>query len=112
MRCKATHRYARVSPKKVRPVRDLIRDKSVEEALQVLRRVPRRSSTFIDKVLRSAIANADESLQADMENLFVLEAYADTGPIRRKWLPRARGMATPIQKRTSHITVVVADDYE
>lgn len=112
MRFKATHRYARISPKKVRPVIDLIRDKSVAQALQILRGVPRRSSHYIDKVLRSAIANADESLQADMENLFVLEAYADGGPTRRKWLPRARGMATPIIKRTSHITVVVADSHD
>ena len=112
MRFRAVHRYAKISPKKARLIVDMIRGKRVNDALHILRRVPRRGSYFVDKVLRSAIANADESLQADMESLVVAEAFVDSGPQRRKWLPRARGMATPIIKRQSHITVIVADESE
>jgi large subunit ribosomal protein L22 len=110
MRFKASHRYARISPKKAMPVAALIRGKDVGQALQILRRVPRRASYYLDKVLRSAIANADESLQANMEGLYVAEALIDQGPMHKRWLPRARGMATPILKRTSHITIVVSDE--
>lgn len=109
MRFRACHRYAKIAPKKVRPVMDLIRGKAVTDAMQILRRVPRRASSIIDKVLRSAVANADESLQADMDRLTVAAAFVDTGPIAWRWLARSRGMANRIRKRTSHITVIVDD---
>ena len=113
MRFKAIYRYARVSPRKARDVAALLPGRHVDDALQILRAVRRRASYLIDKVLRSAIASADESLEADMDSLLVVEARVDKGPVRRmKWLPRARGMVTPLRRRTSHITIVLDDGRE
>ena len=88
---------------------ELVRGKHVNDALLILRNVNKRAATMVDKVLRSAIANADESLEADMENLTVKEARADQGPTRKRYRPRARGRAAPERHRTSHITIVLDD---
>ncbi len=109
MQYRASYRFARISARKVRDVLDLIRGKHVEDAIQILRRTNKRASVMVDKTLRSAIANADESLQADMDNLLVKEAVADEGPTRRRFRPRARGRATVERRRSSHITIVVDD---
>lgn len=108
MQFRAIHRFARISPTKVRPTIDLIRGKPVEEALEVLQFTPTRAATFIGKVLRSAVANA--GLDAEPDQLYVAEARVDCGPSRRGILPRARGRADRVRHRTSHITVVLSDE--
>ena len=109
MEFKAAHRYAPISPKKARGVIELIRDKHVNDALQILRATPKRAATMIDKVLRSAISNADESLEADMENLRVKRAWVNQGPTRKKYRPRGRGQVGTERKRTSHLNVILDD---
>jgi large subunit ribosomal protein L22 len=81
----------------------------VNDALQILRATPQRASYFIDKVLRSAIANADQSLVAEMDSLRVKSAVVNEGPTRKKWRPKARGRVGRIQNRTSHIEIVLDD---
>jgi large subunit ribosomal protein L22 len=112
MKFKATHRFARIKTVKTRQVMDLIRGKPVNIALEVLRTTRRRASAMIDKVVRSAIANATENADADVDALYVAEAYVDEGPRMKRIQPRARGMWFPIIKRTSHITVVLSDGGE
>lgn len=85
---------------------DLIRGRHVNEALEILRFVNKRAAGMIDKVLRSAIADADEK-EADVSRLYVVEAHVDGGPSFRRWRPKDRGRAHPIDKRTSHIVVTV-----
>jgi len=109
MEAKATARYILISPTKARLVVDLIRRKPVEEALAVLRYTPRRAARAVEKVLRSAIANAEHNRNLSRADLVVAEARVDPGPILKRWHPRQRGMAFPILKRMSHITVVVKD---
>lgn len=104
---RAVARYQRISPRKVRPVVDLIRGKDVEEALAILRFVPRKASRFVEKVLRSAMANAQNNHEVDPRRMYVHRVYADQGPVLKRVMPRARGMAYLIRKRTSHITVVL-----
>ena len=109
----AKHQNASISPSKVKGVADLIRGKHVNDALQILRKTNKRASYMVDKVLRSAVANADESLQADVENLWVKAAHADMGsgkgPGRRRYRPRARGRMGIERSRYSHITIVLDD---
>jgi large subunit ribosomal protein L22 len=105
----AKHRHAPITARKARLVIDLIRDKHVNDALQILRATPKRASYFIDKVLRSAIANADQSLMAEMDSLRVKHAVVNEGPTRRKWRPKARGRVGKIENRTSHIEIVLDD---
>ena len=110
MEYKSQYRFAGISARKVRYVLDLIRGKHVEDAIRILRQTNKRASAMVDKTLRSAVANADESLVADMENLYVKTAMADEGPTRRRFRPRARGRATVERRRSSHITIVVEDN--
>ncbi len=109
MEYRAKYRFAKMSARKVREVLDLIRGKHVEDAMMILRQVNKRAAVMVDKTLRSAIANADESLEADMDNLIVKEAVADEGATRKRYRPRARGRATIERRRSSHITIVVDD---
>jgi len=109
MEFRASHRGARISAQKVKGVVEMIRGKHVNDALQILRASDQRAAAVVDKVLCSAMANADESLEADMENLRVKDARADTGPTSRRWRPRARGRAAPELRRTSHISIVLDD---
>jgi large subunit ribosomal protein L22 len=90
---------------------DLIRDRDVDDAMSVLKFTPNRAAGMIDKVLRSAVANADNA-EASVEDLFVKEAFVDEGPTIPRWRPKDRGRAHPIHKRTSHITVVVEEHEE
>jgi large subunit ribosomal protein L22 len=109
MKVKAHNKFVRQSPYKVRLVLDLVRGLPVEEAEHVLRLTNRAAATPIVKTLKSAVANAEHNHALDAEDLIVAEAYADEGPTLRRFKPRARGRATRINKRTSHITIVVSD---
>ncbi len=112
MKAHAHAKHVRQSPYKVRRVLDLVRGLPVDEARVVLEFTNRRAADTIKKVLDSAVANAEHNLALDADELFVVEAYADEGPTLKRWRPRARGRATRIRKRTSHITIVVADEEE
>jgi large subunit ribosomal protein L22 len=110
MKVKAQNRFVRQSPYKVRRVLDMVRGLPVEEAEHVLRLANRGASGAIVKTLRSAVANAEHNHALDADELIVAEAFADEGPTLRRFRPRARGRATRIEKRTSHITIVVSDN--
>lgn len=102
------HRYARISPRKARLVTGLISNRHVDEALELLKFTRKRASVMIDKVLRAAMADADEK-EANVRKLYVHEARVDAGPIIKRFHPKDRGRAHPIAKRTSHIVVTVAE---
>ena len=102
------HRYARISPRKVRLVTDLIADRHVDEALDLLKFTRKRASVFVDKVLRTAMADADEQ-EADVRKLYVHGARVDEGPTIKRFRPKDRGRAHPIMKHTSHIVVTVGE---
>ncbi len=110
MKAHARARYVRQSPTKVRQVLDLIRGMPVDDARTTLDFANRRATEPVRKVLDSAVANAEHNLALDADELFIAEAFADEGPTLKRFRPRARGRATQIRKRTSHITIVVADD--
>ncbi len=109
MEFRASHKNAPMAASKVRRVVDLIRGKHVNDALQILRATPNRGSSLVDKVLRSAIANADQSLEADVEALRVKRAFVDEGRMRRKVMARARGRAAILRHRSCHINIVLDD---
>lgn len=106
----AKHRYADVTPRKLRPFADLIRGKQVDEALESLRFLPNRGARLVESVLRSAMGNAADRGTRALEDLYVAESRIDGAPIMKRFMPRARGMAYPIFKRYSHIIVAVSDD--
>jgi large subunit ribosomal protein L22 len=106
---KAHAKTVRVTPRKARLVIDLIRGKNIKEAQAILMFTPRSASPIILKVLNSAIANAENNNNATAEKLYVKEAYVNEGVRLKRLLPRAKGRGDIIQKRTSHITVVVAE---
>lgn len=112
MEAKAVARHVRISPRKARQVIDLIRGKDVGEAIAILRHTPKAASGVIEKTLLSAMANAENNYDMDGQNLYVSRAYVDEGPTMKRIRPRARGMAYRIRKRTSHITVVLAEKEE
>jgi len=112
MKVKAQAKYIRESPFKVRRVLDMVRGMPVDDAQVVLSHLNRGASEPVSKVLKSAVANAEHNFALDSEDLIVAEAYADEGPTLRRFRPRARGRATRIDKRTSHITIVVGDGLE
>lgn len=102
----ASHRFARIAPRKVRLVTDMIRGKSVDEALTALQFCKKRGAAFVREVLKSAIANAEEN-DADAGDLVVTDSRADGGPTIKRFQPKDRGRAHSIRKRTSHIIVAV-----
>jgi len=103
----AVHRYARISARKVRPLATLIRGKHADEALDLLRYQPQRGARYLEKVLKSALGNAEDRRARDVQNLVVTDARVDEGPMFKRVRPRARGMAFLIKKRMSHIHVAV-----
>ncbi len=109
MEARAVARHVRISPRKARQVVDLIRGKSVKEAMAILEHTPKAASKVVAKVVRSAAANAENNYDMNPDDLFVSKAYVDQGPVLKRIQPRARGMAYRIRRRTSHITVVVAE---
>jgi large subunit ribosomal protein L22 len=109
MEAKAHAKYIRISPRKVQIVCDQIRGKSVEQAAAILMNTPKAASEPLMKLLKSAAANAENNHQMDAEKLFVAETFANPGPIIKRVMPRAQGRAYRINKRTSHITIVVKE---
>lgn len=112
MQAKAIAKTVRIAPRKVRLVVDLIRGKQVGEAIAILRHTPKGASPVVEKVLKSAIANAEHNYEMDANDLIVTEAYVNEGPTMKRFRPRAMGRASQINKRTSHITVVVSEKKE
>jgi large subunit ribosomal protein L22 len=106
---KAIGRYIRVSPRKARVVAELIRQRPVDEAMNLLEYNPKRAAKFVKKVLSSAVANAEFNHHLDKSKLYVVAAYVDSGPILKRYRPRAMGRATLIRRRTSHITIIVGE---
>jgi large subunit ribosomal protein L22 len=104
---KAILRKFRQSPRKVRMVADMIRGRSVEDALSILRFQPRKAARMLHKVLTSAIANATENEHADADRLVVKYVAIDPGPVEKRWLARSMGRANRLNRRTSHVTVEV-----
>ena len=109
MEAKATAKYVRISPRKVKIVCDLIRGKDVGTAMAILMQTPKAASEPLLKLVKSAAANAENNHQMDPEKLYVSATYANPGPIIKRMMTRAQGRAYRINKRTSHITVVVSE---
>lgn len=108
----AKHRYARLTARKARLIADVIRGKSVNEALELLEFAPQRAAAFYKKVVQSAAANASQSESVNVNRLMVVDVRADDGPLlnnRMRWRPGPQGRAMPYRKRTSHLTVRVAE---
>ena len=103
----AKHRFARIAPRKARLLMDLIRGRDVDDALTLLRFAKQRASGMIEKVVRSAVANANERDVAPRNTLFVSQCWVDPGPIIKRFQPKDRGKAYSIQKKTSHLVCVV-----
>src|SRR5688572_28764064 len=110
MAFKATHRFARITTRKARLILDLIRGRQVDDALALLKFSKKRAAVLVEKVVKSAVANAGEQ-EADTGSLFVKEAWADPGPTIKRFQPKDRGKAYSIMKRTSHL-VVTLDERE
>lgn len=112
MEAKAVAKFIRMSPRKARHVIDLIRGKDVKDALAILKFTPNHSAEAIEKVVKSAVANAEHNYEMNTEDLYIAKAYVDGGPIIKRFKPRAMGRADSIAKRTSHITVIVSEKKE
>lgn len=106
-RPRATAKYIRVTPRKVKIVVDLIRGKQVDQALAILAYTPKNAAPYVEKLLNSAIANAENNLEMDRSSLYVAEAYANQGPTLKRYWARSHGRADMIKKHTSHITIVL-----
>ncbi len=109
MESRAQAKMVRISSRKVKLVIDLIRGKNIGEAFAILRLTPKAASPVVEKILKSAVANAEHNFNMDVEKLYVKEVYVGEGPTLKRFRPRAQGRATQILKRTSHTTVVVAE---
>ena len=107
MAYKASHRFARISPRKVRPLADLVRGKSADEALNLLRYQPQRGARMLEKVLKSAMANAEDRRAKQIGKLRVVDVRIDQGPMTRRMQPKARGMSAVLKKRMSHIRLAL-----
>ena len=107
MEVKAVAKNVRLTPRKVRLVLDLVRGKDVKEALAILKFTPRNTAPVVSKLIKSAVANATNNHQMNEEKLYVKTIYADEARVLKRWMPRAKGAASQILKRSSHITVVV-----
>ena len=107
MEAKAVAKFVRIAPHKVRVVMDLVRGKNVADAYAILKFTPKAGADVVEKVLRSAVANAENNFEMDMEKLYVKTAFVDQGPTMKRIHPRSRGQAFKILKRTSHVTIVV-----
>jgi large subunit ribosomal protein L22 len=101
--------YVRITPRKVKIVLDLVRGKSVAEAQAILRLTPNAASEYVNKLVKSAAANAEHNFSMDPEKLYVSQCFVCPGPTLKRLLPRARGSGDRLLKRTSHITVVVSE---
>ena len=106
---KAYLKYVRISPRKVSIVLDLIRGKDVATAMGILKNTPKSASEYLEKLLKSAVANAENNFGMDPAKLVVSEVFATPGPILKRMMPRAQGRAYRINKRTSHVTLAVTE---
>lgn len=109
MEAKAIAKYVRMSSRKIGVVLDLIRGKNVNEAIAILQYTPKDAAEVVSKVLKSAVANAENNFNLDATRLFVADAYAGQGPTLKRFRPHAQGRAFRIKKRTSHVTLVVKE---
>ena len=109
MEAKAHLKYARISPRKVKIVLDLIRGKDVAQAMAILKNTPKSASEYLTKLLRSAVANAENNFNMDASKLYVSECFVCPGPILKRIMPRAQGRELRILKRTSHVTITVKE---
>ncbi len=107
MEIRAKARFIRISPQKIRLIMGQVRGKKVEEALNLLSFAPQRGARILKKLLDSAVANAQQNADTDVDSLYIAKVYADEGPTLKRWRPRAQGRATRIRKRTSHLTVIL-----
>lgn len=112
MEANAIAKYVRIAPRKVRLVADLVRGKSIGEAIAILNLTPKASSVVIEKVVKSAVANAEHNNKMNADELYISEIRVDEGPTLKRFRPRAQGRASRINKRTSHIIVKVSEKKE
>lgn len=109
MEAKAVAKYVRIAPRKIRIVMDLIRGKQIGEAFAILKYTPKVASEVIEKVLKSAVANAEHNYDMNVDSLYISTAFVDQGPTLKRIHPRSRGQAFKILKRSSHVTVIVQE---
>lgn len=109
MEVQAVEKYIRISPKKARLVADMVRGGNAKQSLTLLKFVPKKAAKIIYKALKSAVANAENNFNLDGGNLVIAKISVDSGPTLKRFRPGAKGMAKPLKKRTSHVTVVVSD---
>ncbi|MDZ4677010.1 MAG: 50S ribosomal protein L22 [Oligoflexia bacterium] len=109
MEVKASLNFARIAPRKVRLVADLVRGKDVNEAIQILSFVNKKSGPILKKLLQSAVANADQKKTIDVDTLFVKHISVDQGPTLKRYMPRAMGRASEIKKKTSHVNLILEE---
>ena len=105
----ATHRFARISVRKVRPLLDLIRGKYADDALDILKYMPHRGARMVEQVLKSAMANAEDRGVRNVGDLVISDCRGEGGPMFKRLMPRARGMAYMIRRRSSHIRITLTD---
>ncbi|NQT70616.1 MAG: 50S ribosomal protein L22 [Desulfobacteraceae bacterium] len=110
MEVKAVSKYVRISPQKVHIMIDAVKGKPVETALEILKFMPQKAAHLVEKIVRSAVSNADQRSDIDVDSLVVRNIIADQGPTLKRFKARARGRGTRILKRTSHITVILAEE--
>ncbi len=110
MEYRASHRFADMSARKIRPFATLIRGRPADEALELLRFLPNKSARLLEQVLKSALGNAEDRGARNIDDLVVLESRVDDGPIMKRIMPRARGTAYPIKRRYSHVRVTLSDE--
>ena len=109
MEYRATHRYADMSARKIRPFATLIRGRSADEALELLRYLPNKSARLLEQVLKSALGNAEDRGARNIDDLVVVESCIDGGPIMKRIMPRARGTAYQIKRRYAHVRITLSD---
>jgi large subunit ribosomal protein L22 len=110
MQVKAVSKYARISPRKVQKVVGAVKGRPVENGLEILHFMPQKAAKILEKTIRSAVANANQNPDIDIDQLVIQNIVADQGPTLKRWKARARGRGTRILKRTSHITVILAEE--
>ncbi len=110
MEVRAVSKYVRISPRKVHKVIGAVKGKPVESGIQILKFMPQKAANILEKIVRSAVANADNNADIDIDLLVIRNIIADQGPSLKRWKARARGRGTRILKRTSHITVILAEE--
>ena len=110
MEVRAVLRYVRISPQKVRMMVGAVKGKRVEDGLNTLKFMPQKAAYIVEKIIRSAVANADQNMDIDIDSMVIRNIIADQGPTLKRFRARARGRGTRILKRTAHITVILAED--